>query len=169
MRLLNRVLFVRRRMQLARRLDRLAPVRSLLVMCTANLVRSPFTAGYLLPRLPNVAIRSRGILSGGLSCPPDAVTTAAMHGVVLDRHQSCTLEARELLSAGLILMMEARMQQEFTTQFPALTSRCLLLGECDPDEEGDIADPFGLTLNEYRDSYARIRRSCDTLVTLLAR
>jgi protein-tyrosine phosphatase len=169
MTLLSRVLFIPRRAQLTRRLAAIAPVRSVLVMCTANLVRSPFAAGYLMPRLPHLDIRSRGILLGGGSCPSDAVTTAAQHGVVLDRHRSRTLEATEMLSAGLILMMEARMQQQFTTQFPALTNRCLLLGTCDPAEEGDIADPFGLGLDEYRDAYARIRRCCDTLVALLSR
>ena len=64
--MLNALLATRRRRRASATVTACAPVRSVLVCCTANRVRSPYAAAYLTRQLPvGTTVHSRGILPGG--------------------------------------------------------------------------------------------------------
>lgn len=159
-----------RRWLLQRRLDRRLPdlgaVRRIVVLCTANRVRSPFAAMYLARRLPEqVEVLSRGVLDAGRECPWEAIEAAAMHGLDLSGHHAQRVTAAELLQADLILVMELRMAHELAVAYPALERVIVPLGYFDEARRmADIADPYQLPPSEYLLAYDLIARCCDGLV-----
>jgi protein-tyrosine-phosphatase len=153
-----------------RRLRACAPVTRLLVLCTANRVRSPFAERWLQAQLgERVRVTSRGFLPGGAGCPPEALEVAARYGVILEGHVAQQLGAQELLTASAVLLMEQRMLRLISTRYPALTPRLLPLGWYDPERGwgADIDDPFQLTREDYDASYERIVRCCGAVVAQL--
>ena len=159
-----------RRGALRRRLDRRVPdftaVNRIVVMCTANRVRSPFAALYLLRRLPeSVHVISRGVLPGGPGCPADAIVAGALQGLDMSRHEARTVTATELLTTDLVLTMELRMAHELAVMYPAV-ARCIVpLGYFDASRRvDDIFDPFMLPRAEYVKAYDLIARCCDGLL-----
>ncbi len=156
------------RWQAPRQLARCAPVRSLLVLCTANRVRSPFAEQLLRAQLGgNVAVTSRGLLPGGQPCPPEAIEVAQRFGLSLESHMSRQVMPQDLLTASAVLVMEQRMASMISTRYPALRLRLLPLGWHDPERGwgADIDDPFLLTREDYEESYARIERCCQAVVS----
>jgi protein-tyrosine phosphatase len=155
---------------LKRRLSKLLPdlgrVRRVVVMCTANRVRSPFAGLYLARRLPeSVEVLSRGVIDGGAKCPWEAIEAGAMHGLDLSRHEARLVAASELLQADLVLTMELRMAHELAVLYPSLERVIAPLGYFDEARPlFDIADPYTLPAPEYLRTYDTIARSCDGLL-----
>jgi protein-tyrosine-phosphatase len=160
-----------------RQLAACAPVTSVLVLCTANRVRSPFAERVLRARLAErqrdgstvPMVRSRGVLPGGEGCPPEAVHAAAEQSVPLHDHLARQLSGSDLLQASVVLVMEQAMQHELVRRFPAVQRRILPLGVFDPESGWgpDIEDPIGLGREEYRVAYARIHRCCSAVAAQL--
>jgi protein-tyrosine phosphatase len=136
-----------------------------LVVCTANRVRSPFAAGALLARRPDLLVESRGVLPGGDPCPAASIETAALYGVDLRAHRAQRLDPAELLRAGLILTMDKQVSAMFLRRFPATEGRVFPIGLFDPvaGDALDIPDPYLLPRSEYQDVYARLVRCVDVL------
>lgn len=158
------------RRRLMRRLPSLGGVERIVVMCTANRVRSPF-AGKVLERLlpEGITVVSRGVLDSGHPCPPEAVTTAQKYDVDLSAHRSVAVASQELLHADLVLTMELRMAHELVVRYPGLSTKIAPLGAFDPHHYGlyDIEDPYLLPPSEYQHSYALIARCCEELAGAL--
>lgn len=158
------------RWRLQRRLRRRQPdytrLDRVLVLCTANRVRSPFAAHYLRRRLPpSVVVSSRGVLDGGPLCPTEAIDAAALHGIDLSRHVAQVATPAELMGASLVLTMELRMAHELAVAYPALERIIVPLGYYDEAYPlQDIDDPFLLPPAEYVLAYDRIARCCDGLL-----
>lgn len=159
-----------RRWRLHRRLDArvpdLATLDTVVVMCTANRVRSPFAGAYLQRELSAASqVLSRGIMSGGTHCPGEAIEAAARHGIDLATHEAQRVRLGELLRADLILTMETRMAHDLAVRYPAIARRVVPLGYFDPElPMRDVDDPFQLPLSEYMLTYDRIVRCCNGLL-----
>ena len=159
-----------RRRRAAAQLARCHPVKSVLVLCTANRVRSPFAEHFLRRILPGaVTVLSRGVLPGGQPCPPESVHAAAVHGVDLGTHLSRQLIPKELLQASVTFVMERNMGVLLAERFPAVRTRIFPLGWFDSQDGwgSDIDDPFQLSREDYELAYARIARCCDRTASLL--
>lgn len=141
----------------------------LIVLCTANQVRSPFAAGLFAKRLPGRHIESRGILRGGAPCPDFAIEAAASFGVDLRAHRAQRLDPVELLQAAVVLTMDQQVTAMLRRRFPSVRGRIFQIGLFDPDDrEGlDIYDPHQLPRAEYYLVYARLVRCVDTIVSVL--
>ena len=154
------------RPRLLRRLPPLGEVRELLVLCTANRVRSPFAEGVLRQLLPaHVTVLSRGVLKGGGRCPGEAIEAAAAHNVDLAAHRARQVAPDELLRAQLVLPMELRMAHDLVTQYPALSRTVVPLGTFLPKGllVPDIPDPYLLPPVEYEMAYDTIVSCCTHL------
>ena len=81
----------------------------IVVLCTANVCRSPMAAGLLARRLSELGVtarvRSAGMLRGGHPPLPEAVSVMAGYGVDIAAHCSRVACAADLARASLVLTM----------------------------------------------------------------
>jgi protein-tyrosine phosphatase len=84
-------------------------IGGIIVLCTANICRSPMAAALLSRRLAalgvGVAVRSAGMLSSGDPPCPEATSVMAWHGVDITSHRSRLAQAGDLAHADLVLAM----------------------------------------------------------------
>lgn len=80
-----------------------------LVLCTANVCRSPAAAALLSQRLagaePAVPVRSAGLLPGGSPALPEMRAVMGGYGADLAGHVSRTVSASDLAGAALVIAM----------------------------------------------------------------
>ncbi len=80
-----------------------------LVLCTANVCRSPMAAALLARRLADLAVtvpvRSAGMLSRGDPPHPEVVSVMASYGIDIAWHRSRVASAADLAQASLVLAM----------------------------------------------------------------
>ncbi len=142
----------------------------IMVVCTANVCRSPMAAGLLRQRLAaDEATARHRVLSAGVwaedgdPASENAVATMAERGIDISDHQSHSLTTEEMAGADLILVMtreHARMVRETWRQY---AWKVYLLSEM-TGKRRDVDDPYGGSIEEYRacaDLLARISpRAC---------
>ncbi len=144
------------------------PMKSVLFVCTANMCRSPLAEG-LMKRMVDEReeaddwrIESVGV--GALDGQPatfESVLVAAERGVDIGGHLSraATLERLELFS--LVLVMEQRHEDILVSEFPQLSARVRLMTEL-VGETGDIEDPVGTGIENYRLMADRVEEILET-------
>lgn len=143
--------------------------RRILLICNANLCRSPYLEAVLRRNLPDVEIHSAGILGAGRRVQPDGLAAAQDRGVDLTAHRSRLLNAKMLESADLIIVMEPRQARLVTSAFRVPPARVIVAGDLDPDadEPRMIVDPWGRDPAAYAKAFARLERCALQLVLLL--
>jgi protein-tyrosine-phosphatase len=148
-----------------------------LVVCSGNICRSPYAAGYLRHHLAAqpvgggaVGIRSAGTL-GIVGSPPSPETLALAReaGFDLSGHRSRALEFDLVDEADAILVMEHVHREEIEARYPEDAGKIHLLSEFHPEAAGlvrppDIFDPIGLPLTEYRRCFQLVRESLERFV-----
>jgi protein-tyrosine phosphatase len=81
----------------------------IVVLCTANLCRSPMAAALLARRLETlgvaVPVRSAGMIGGGDPPHPEVVSVMGSYGVEIASHRSRVVCADDLAPASLVLAM----------------------------------------------------------------
>ena len=81
----------------------------IVVLCTANVCRSPMAAALLARRLADlgvpVPVRSAGMISGGDPAHPEVISVMASYGIQIISHRSRIACAADLASASLVLAM----------------------------------------------------------------
>jgi len=158
---------------ISRREVRRALCRHIVFLCTGNTCRSPLAAALFERALADelgveiedieeagYAVESCGTsaLSGALASE-HSVETARRHGADLAGHRAQPLSGAIAARAERIYAMTASHADTVRGRFPEFASKVRLL---DPD--GDITDPIGGELEEYR----RIGERIWTLLTKLA-
>src|SRR5579863_5968918 len=81
----------------------------IMVLCTANVCRSPMAAALLARRLAvlglTVPVRSAGMIRCGDPPHPEVVSVMAPYGIEISSHSSRVAVASDLARAGLVLAM----------------------------------------------------------------
>jgi len=164
----ERVLHPWRRARARALLRRVAPPDTVLVICHANLCRSPYAAGALRRLLPPTAVtrvESAGFRGAHRSPPRDALEVAAARGVSLGRHTSRLLTPAAVMGADLVVVMEpgqaGAVRRMGRTKHPVL-----VLGDLDPlaASSRSIRDPVEQPRQIFAESYGRIDRCLGELV-----
>jgi protein-tyrosine phosphatase len=82
---------------------------AIVVLCTANVCRSPMAAALLTRQLSELGVtarvRSAGMLPGGEPPLPEVISVMARRGLCLTAHRSRMADAAELAGASLVLAM----------------------------------------------------------------
>ena len=151
-----------------------AHINSVLFICHGNICRSPFAAGLFDQRiralLPvQMLVRSAGFIGPGRQSPPLALSTASRHGLDMTAHRSVLVNQAIVDSSDLIVVMDPAQAMGLRRRFRLGKARILVLGDLDPQpiRRRTIRDPWGCDEKVFVDSYARIERCIDELVTLL--
>ncbi|HEX3921215.1 MAG TPA: hypothetical protein VHY31_02920 [Streptosporangiaceae bacterium] len=139
------------------------PQAGVLVLCTANVCRSPMGAPLLARRLDRlgvtVPVRSAGMLGDGMPPDPAAVTVMADYGIEIASHRSRAARPDDLARAGLVLAMARENLRYAVVTEPAAWPRAFTLNELIRRGEriGPRApgEPFAAWLARAHDGRAR--------------
>jgi len=132
----------------------------LLVLCEANICRSPLAA-HILQKLTNLEIDSAG-LTARVGDPADAtyLDMAQSLGLDLARHRSKPVDSRLLALADLILVMTGGHKRRLSKRFPQFSGKIMLLGHW-VDGGISISDPHRKSVEAYRQVFLQIQGACD--------
>jgi protein-tyrosine phosphatase len=134
----------------------------LLFVCTANLCRSPMAEQLAHTSLPQAGLADWQVTSAGTwtrdGLRPDHLTLQVIRelGGDLSRHRSRLLREADMVSADLVLVMEANQREALQAEFPAHAAKVHLLSAL-AGQEFDIVDPSGGALDEYRRVAGQLR------------
>lgn len=137
--------------------------RNILVLCTANICRSPLAEGVLKHRLqscPDIVIHSAGVA---------ALTGARTHPIVLDMLRKAGINMRahrarqcdiDLLSqADLVLVMEQSHLKWLSAIYPHFHGRSFLMGQWQDKKE--VPDPIGQSREVFESVRDQIEAHAD--------
>ncbi len=149
-----------------------AKVRTILLVCTGNMARSPLAEAMLKALMhvhgsagaAEVASAGTGTYSG-IPATREAQSVAAEMGLDLSGHSSRPVDADMVSKNDLILAMEGFHRDFILRNFPAAAGKIFTLGEFAGTGE-EIPDPYGGGLQLYR---ACARKLDALLIMALAR
>ncbi len=136
---------------------------SVLFVCTANQIRSPFAAALFRDKLAErgMDLRAWRVESAGtwtepgFPAMPAAVDMARRWGLDLSQHRSRMVSWGLLRRFDLVLVMEQGQKEALQVEFPQIAERVALLSEmCGPPF--DIRDPIGRSRRTLEDAYTLI-------------
>lgn len=114
---------------------------SVLVVCVANICRSPPGERLLAARCPDLRIESAGINAlEGHAADETAASIAAGHGLSVEGHVARQFTAELAAPFDLILVMEPGHKREIMRMTPQLGGRCMLYGQWIGQDK--IPDPY---------------------------
>lgn len=115
--------------------------RSILVVCTGNICRSPIAERLLVNYLPNFKISSAGIKAlENKEADISAIAIAEKHGLSLLGHKGKQFNSRLIQQYDLILVMEKSHIDYVTKNHPESRGKVMLLGYWMDGRE--IPDPY---------------------------
>lgn len=124
---------------------------SVLIVCTANICRSPMAMGLLrqkVSELPDWRVESAGTWAiEGQRPAASTLDVLSRRGITL-QHRSRVVTLDLLEAFNLILTMEAGHKEALKVEFPRIADRVFLLSEM-IGEEYDIKDPVGGPFDEF--------------------
>ena len=116
-----------------------------LFVCTGNTCRSPLAEVLCLARKPDWEVRSRGLAAyENANATAAAADTARERGCDLSAHQAHMAQERDMHWADAVYGMTMAHAAMLRTVFPAFADKIKTL------PGGDVPDPLGGTLSDYR-------------------
>lgn len=110
-----------------------ADLSGIVVLCTANVCRSPMAAALLTRRLAvlgvTVPVRSAGIIGCGDPPYPEVVSVMAWYGIEIASHRSRMVRAADLAHASLVLAMARNSLRHAVITEPGVWPRAFTLKE----------------------------------------
>lgn len=134
----------------------------LLILCTANICRSPMAEGLARAHLTAAGHADWGVSSGGTWATDGSAASAFSlqvlaeeRGIDLSDHRSRALTLDMLQIANLVLVMTRGHKEAVQLEFPEQADKVYLLSEM-AGPGYDIADPIGQPLEAYRATFDEI-------------
>ncbi|MEE9453663.1 MAG: low molecular weight phosphotyrosine protein phosphatase [Paracoccaceae bacterium] len=116
-------------------------ISSVLVVCVANICRSPVGERLLAQACPDLRVQSAGISAlVGHGADKDVISVAAQHGLSLEGHVSRQFTSEIAADFDLILTLEKGHMRVVAEQAPAVSGKTMLFGQW--LGQADIADPY---------------------------
>jgi len=141
-------------------------LKRVLLVCTANICRSPMAMGLLRERLrqdgleEQVTVSSAGVygLDGNPASQP-GVEVLAERGIDISDHRAHTVAEREIAQADLVLVMEEAHRRTLFYNYPHLLGKIFLLSEMSGNYH-DIKDPY----RQPKEAYQRTANEMAALI-----
>jgi len=144
-----------------------APPLRIIVVCTANICRSPMATGLLKIRIAEdgladrIEVISRGIHAlEGYGAADYSALLMSRRGVDLGGHVAAQLTSEDVAQAALILVMEEAHRQMIQQQWDGSWGKVLLWREMAGQSE-DVPDPYRYGLPEYEATLALMEQALD--------
>ena len=134
---------------------------SCLMVCEANICRSPLAQAILASLCPELRVDSAG-LSARDKDTADAIYVEMARDANLDltRHQSKRVTRDLLNESDLILIMTPEQKGRLTQRYPESSGRVMLLGHWMNDRT-TISDPHKKSREAYQQVFDQIRAACN--------
>jgi protein-tyrosine-phosphatase len=151
---------------------------SILLVCTANICRSPMAEVMLRRKLENEGMPGEWQVSSAGTWATDGIRASEMgvavmreRGLDTGAHRSRAVTDAILAEADLILTMTSGHAEALRAEFPEARGRIRLLSEMSGPPY-DVRDPYGGTLDQYRQTAneleSLIDRGIERIVELAA-
>lgn len=132
--------------------------------------------GLLIERLrqeerQSLSVSSAGIFANPGNIPdPLAVQVAREAGIDISAHRAKVLNGYNVNWADIVLVMESGQKEFIVMAFPRHSAKVVLLGNFKRSQggSGEIADPYGLSLENYRTCFEEIREAIEGLIQFLS-
>ncbi len=128
----------------------------ILIVCTANICRSPVGEAMLRERLQQQSHNSNWQVSSAgtwaqvkRGASRNSVQVAAERGLDISQHQAEMIEVHHLQKADLVLCMESGHVEALRAEFPIYAGKIFLMSEM-VGREYSINDPYGGPLEAYQ-------------------
>ena len=132
-------------------------MNNIMTVCVGNICRSPVAEALLKDHLPDRKVWSAGLHAVvGYGAEVTAREIATQHGLDLSAHHAQQLAGWMCSHADLVLVMEARHQQELQKLYPMARGKIRRLGEFGPNGPFDIADPYRQPRAAFEAAHAAI-------------
>ncbi|MEH0884441.1 protein tyrosine phosphatase [Enterobacter sp. UNJFSC 003] len=116
-------------------------IKSILVVCTGNICRSPIGERLLQHYAHGVKVESAGIRAmAGYSADPQSQAVSLRHGISLEGHLGRQLTTSMLRQADLILAMESHQLNHISAMAAEVRGKSMLFGRWLSVKE--IPDPY---------------------------
>lgn len=129
-----------------------------LFVCTGNTCRSPMAAARFNqlagPDGPHASSAGIAAREGQTASPVAIEASAGLYGLQLESHRSVPLDEDLMRQAGLVVAMTPSHKDWIQRRYPAYADKVHVMTAFggDGDPEGGIRDPFGGSVQEYRDT-----------------
>jgi protein arginine phosphatase len=132
---------------------------SIILLCTANMCRSPMAEALLWAKLKDRKdtadwrVESAGTwtITGRPVAQKTLEVMQRLYGIDLSEHRSRLVRRSLLRPFDLILVMEAGQREAIQVEFPELASRVHLLYEM-VGQVREVSDPIGGTTKDFEDT-----------------
>ncbi|AFJ45612.1 low molecular weight protein-tyrosine-phosphatase [Shimwellia blattae DSM 4481 = NBRC 105725] len=141
-------------------------IKSILVICTGNICRSPIAERLLRQSLPDKIVDSAGV--GALVDKPaddSAIKVASKNKLSLDGHRGKQFTSTLGRKYELILVMESSQLEEITRISPESRGKTMLLGHWMGAKE--IPDPYRRSDEAFESVYKLIDQACQMWIKKL--
>lgn len=140
----------------------------ILIICTGNTCRSPMAAEILKKmakeRNLDIEVDSAGIFAfEDQSASDNAISVLRREGIELQSHKAKRLDKRLITEADLIITMTESHRDAILKFMPATESKTYTLNGF-IEKPGDILDPFGCSVEVYRQTLDEIKDSLSILL-----
>ncbi len=142
-------------------------MKQILVVCTANVCRSPLVASLLQQTITQsglaevVRVESAGVRAvAGAEVDPMIAVMLDELGVALAAKYATPVAERALSAADLVLVMEEAHRQALFYRLPSALPRIFLLSEL-AGRHDEVADPYGLPVAAYRTTLKQVTELLD--------
>ncbi|QYY27669.1 MULTISPECIES: low molecular weight protein-tyrosine-phosphatase [Cupriavidus] len=140
-------------------------IRSILIICTGNVCRSPMAACLFRRALPDCNVASAGLAPPvGAKADPRAVRLLASEGCDLGTHRARAVDATMVDTADLILVMDAEQRRKLELLFPHAQGKTYRICEF---VYADVPDPYGCSASMFSIVLELIKHGIETWLTQL--
>lgn len=142
----------------------------ILFVCTGNVCRSPIAEYLLRKRIEEESLpfrtASAGVLQDGMVISANSSALLIEAGIDASNHISRKLNTEIIRDSWLILTMEEKHKKFFAKHYPQYGYKVSgLLDFC--GGEGDIEDPYRLSIEKYKIAYKIIEDNINCLIDIL--
>lgn len=135
----------------------------ILIICTANICRSPVGEAVLQKRLQQNGITNWVVDSAGTWAQDgrrasrySVEVVAEVEGIDIQSHQAKTVSRELLDESSLVLCMTKNHAEALRVEFPEQASKIYLLSQMVNNRRFDVSDPYGTEKPNYERMYSQV-------------